>query len=158
MKDGAIYAAAPVKNDADWAMVLKDPHEQKILQGGGVTEKVIAIDEAVQLKSFMDNLNVPTGGVWFGGIKYTVSHVMAEEELGEQKHKHNKQKTLLEMGAYLVGVSCLDEDAIYAVDALCGLPPAVGLPLATAVEVAVTELEPLTQLMKDVLSAEINKT
>ena len=82
MSDGAFYAAAPVADEAGWAMVFKDPHEQKIMQEDG-SEKAITINEATQLKSLMDNLKTPAGGVWLGGIKYTVPRFVAEEELGE---------------------------------------------------------------------------
>ena len=61
---------------------LQDPNGEKMKKEDG-TDKGIAIDEAEQLKSLMDYLKTPAGGVRLGGIKYTVPTSMAEEELGE---------------------------------------------------------------------------
>ena len=52
MTDGAFYAAAPIEAEVRWAMVFKDPHEEQVMQEDG-SEKGIAIEEIVQLKSLM---------------------------------------------------------------------------------------------------------
>merc|ERR1712232_1427970 len=66
--DGAFYAAAPTADEAGWALVYKDPHEEDIAQEDGSTKK-ITINEATQLKSLMDNLKSPPGGFWLAGKK-----------------------------------------------------------------------------------------
>merc|ERR1711879_632485 len=80
--DGAFYAAAPVANEAGWAIVYQDPHEEDIMQEDGSTKKVL-INEGTQLKSLMDNLKTPPGGVWFGGKKFIFNRFADDEECGE---------------------------------------------------------------------------
>merc|ERR1711879_687587 len=74
--DGAFEAAAPVANEAGWVIVFKEPHEEDIMQEDGSTKKVLII-EGTQLKSSMDNF---TGGVWFGGKKFTFNRFAEDEE------------------------------------------------------------------------------
>merc|ERR1711879_1045048 len=80
--DGAFYAAAPVANEAGWAIVYKDPHEEDIMQEDGSTKKVM-INEGTQLKSLMDNLKAPPGGVWLGGKKFNMNRMADDEECGK---------------------------------------------------------------------------
>ena len=49
----------------DGRQPYKDPHEIEQAQEDGSTKK-ITINEANQLKSLMDNLKAPPGGVWLG--------------------------------------------------------------------------------------------
>jgi len=62
--------------------VYKDPHEEDIAQEDG-TYKKITINEAAQLKSLMDNLKAPPGGVWLGGKKFNINRMADDEECGE---------------------------------------------------------------------------
>merc|ERR1711862_950606 len=77
--DGAFYAAAPTADEAGWAIVFKDPHEEDIAQEDGSTKK-ITINEATQLKSLMDDLKSPPGGVWLGGKKFNINRMADDEE------------------------------------------------------------------------------
>jgi len=80
--DGAFYAAAPVEAEAGWAIVYADPQERDVAQEDGSTKKVM-INEATQLKSLMDNLKAPPGGLWLGGKKFNINRMADDEECGE---------------------------------------------------------------------------
>merc|ERR1719428_1892115 len=83
--DGAFYAAAPVEGEAGWGLVYKEDHEEKYMLDDGVTEKSMTINEAWQLKSALDTLKKPEGGLWFAGNKYTLTQTAGDMELADGK-------------------------------------------------------------------------
>jgi len=83
-EDGAFYAAAPAADEAGWAFVFKDEHEETVLQEDGVTEKKMAINEAKGIKHVFDTKGKkPEGGLWIGGIKHNITQFQPEFESGD---------------------------------------------------------------------------
>merc|ERR1712151_1300728 len=67
---------------AGWAIVYADPQERQIAQEDGST-KAVTINEATQLKSLMDNMKTPPGGVWLADKKFNINRMADDEECGE---------------------------------------------------------------------------
>merc|ERR1719450_695691 len=80
--DGAAYAAAPVENEAGWGFVYKDDHEEEIEQDDGSTKKM-TISESTALKDAVATGKAPKGGLWLGGIKYTITQYDDKFESGD---------------------------------------------------------------------------
>mmetsp|Transcript_48513 Transcript_48513/g.143204 ORF Transcript_48513/g.143204 Transcript_48513/m.143204 type:complete len:173 (-) Transcript_48513:200-718(-) len=84
--DFALYAAAPAADEAGWALIFKEDHEEQILQDDGETTKPMTINEATTLKAVVETGKAPPGGFWLGGEKYTVTQV-TEVEVGDHTIK-----------------------------------------------------------------------
>jgi hypothetical protein len=79
--DGALYAAAPVADEAGWGLVHKDDHEEDIQQEDG-TAKKMTITEATGFIAAAkgDRAELQkVGGLWIGGEKYTMTQVTDED-------------------------------------------------------------------------------
>mmetsp|Transcript_46431 Transcript_46431/g.104346 ORF Transcript_46431/g.104346 Transcript_46431/m.104346 type:complete len:169 (-) Transcript_46431:119-625(-) len=84
--DGAFYAAAPVADEAGWAIVFKEDHEETILNDD-MSEKKMTINEASTLLSSVNDLKAPNGGLWLGGLKYTITQTESAFESGDYTFK-----------------------------------------------------------------------
>jgi hypothetical protein len=84
--DFALYAAAPAADEAGWALIFKEDHEEQILQDDGETTKPMMINEAACLKAVVETGRAPPGGLWLAGEKYTVTQTK-EEEVGDHTVK-----------------------------------------------------------------------
>eukprot|EP00928_Gymnodinium_smaydae_P039645 TRINITY_DN27039_c0_g1_i1.p1 TRINITY_DN27039_c0_g1~~TRINITY_DN27039_c0_g1_i1.p1 ORF type:complete len:187 (+),score=45.93 TRINITY_DN27039_c0_g1_i1:67-561(+) len=81
--DATFYAASAMEEGADpWTIVYADDHEQKV-QGDDGNEKDVKINEATQLKNFVDTGKKPDGGLWFGGVKYNIVRSEENEPCGD---------------------------------------------------------------------------
>merc|ERR1711957_782688 len=85
LEDGAFYAAAPVEGEAGWAIVFKDAHEEDITQDDMSTKKM-TIDESAALLSVTTTGKAPEGGLWLGGLKYTVTQYDKAFESGDNTY------------------------------------------------------------------------
>jgi len=80
--DGAMYAAAPVANEEGWSYVYKEDHEETVLNDD-MSEKKMTINEALCLSTAVADGKAPEGGLWLGGLKYTISQYDAAFESGD---------------------------------------------------------------------------
>jgi len=85
--DGAFYAAAPVAEEAGWAIIFKEDHEEDILQEDGETYKKMTINEAKCLLTASTEYKAPEGGMWMGGKKYQITQKDLDMEIGENAYK-----------------------------------------------------------------------
>ena len=115
--DGVIYAAAPQKDEAGWAAIFKEPHEEDILQEDGETTKKMLIDESKGLKHVVETGSAPEGGFWLGGKKYQITRRELDYEEGDYKYvwisagaPGDKGAQIVKSGSQIV-VSLFDKEA-----------------------------------------------
>merc|ERR1719264_1545638 len=72
LEDGAMYAAAPVADEAGWGMIFAEAHEQDVMQED-MSMKKTTIDEAECLKTVATTGKKHSNGVWIAGEKYNIS-------------------------------------------------------------------------------------
>merc|ERR1712032_354603 len=83
--DGQPYAAAPVKDEAGWGFVYKDDHEESIMQDD-MSEVKMTINEATAIQQAVEKGSAGVkeiGGLWVGGLKYTITGYEANFESGD---------------------------------------------------------------------------
>jgi len=93
VSDGSFYASAPEAGDEGWNYIHKDDFEAEVTDAKSGEKKKVTINEATQLYGFVDSYKqgkplapdsaVGETGLWFGGIKYTVTKFEKEEEAGD---------------------------------------------------------------------------
>mmetsp|Transcript_39228 Transcript_39228/g.113247 ORF Transcript_39228/g.113247 Transcript_39228/m.113247 type:complete len:168 (-) Transcript_39228:258-761(-) len=82
LEDGAFYGAAPVKDEVGWSYVFKDEHEEDITQDDDSVKKM-SINEPACIMSLVNTGKAPDGGLWLGGLKYSVVQYDPNFESGD---------------------------------------------------------------------------
>jgi len=88
---GEIFAAAPFKDDAGWAICFAEKEQRQVLKEDGESTENVEITEGVQLAALIKNVEdgvippTPRGGLWLGGVKYLFTSTEELEGEGDTK-------------------------------------------------------------------------
>mmetsp|Transcript_62330 Transcript_62330/g.174135 ORF Transcript_62330/g.174135 Transcript_62330/m.174135 type:complete len:173 (+) Transcript_62330:92-610(+) len=117
--DGALYAAAPVADDAGWALICKEgEYEGEIPQEDDTMKKITVSEVAClyEVGQMSDMTQRPANGLWIAGKKYQLTSCR-EEEIGEHKvtltmgaHKESKTAVVIATTATQIIVAMTDEE------------------------------------------------
>jgi len=128
-ESGEIFAAAPFKDDAGWAICFADKETRPVLKDDGESTENIEITEGTQLAALIKNVEsgvippAPRGGLWLGGVKYIVTATEEVEGEGDDKHyviiargsgdeKLKKRGVIIGTSAQLCTLGFYDEEEV----------------------------------------------